>query len=158
MSVQSDGSAPAMQPGRALISEIAVQPNEIDLFMFSAATWLTHRIHYDRDYARKEGYADLVVHGPLQGAYLSQMLADFAWRHDGQLVSMEYRHHQPAYCRDTLTCTARVRSTTRRANVLVLAVDVEIVNGTGLTVTSGSAVIHLGNITGLPELAGSPQP
>jgi hydroxyacyl-ACP dehydratase HTD2-like protein with hotdog domain len=36
------------------------------LFAFSAATSNTHRIHYDQPYATEvEGYAGLVVHGPL---------------------------------------------------------------------------------------------
>jgi len=36
-----------------------------------------HRIHYDRDYARKvEGYEGLVVHGPLQAALLAEMATE----------------------------------------------------------------------------------
>jgi 3-methylfumaryl-CoA hydratase len=36
------------------------------LFRFSALTYNSHRIHYDRPYAATEGYDDLVIHGPLQ--------------------------------------------------------------------------------------------
>ena len=37
------------------------------LFRFSAVTFNSHRIHYDRDYAKSvENYPGLVVHGPLQ--------------------------------------------------------------------------------------------
>jgi 3-methylfumaryl-CoA hydratase len=36
------------------------------LFPYSALTFNSHRIHYDRPYATQvEGYPDLVVHGPL---------------------------------------------------------------------------------------------
>jgi len=43
-----------------------VVPDPLLLFRFSALTFNAHRIHYDRDYARQvEGYAGLVVHGPL---------------------------------------------------------------------------------------------
>ena len=45
------------------------------LFLYSAATHNPHRIHYDRDYAAVEGHPDIIVHGPLQGAWLSQYLA-----------------------------------------------------------------------------------
>ena len=41
------------------------------LFLYSAATHNPHRIHYDRDYALTEGHVDIIVHGPLQGAWLS---------------------------------------------------------------------------------------
>lgn len=41
-------------------------PDPMLLFRYSALTFNAHRIHYDRDYARDvEGYAGLVVHGPL---------------------------------------------------------------------------------------------
>ena len=41
------------------------------LFRFSALTFNSHRIHYDRRYAMEvEGYGGLVVHGPLQAALL----------------------------------------------------------------------------------------
>lgn len=43
-----------------------VRPTETLLFRYSALTFNTHRIHYDRRYATDvEGYAGLVVHGPL---------------------------------------------------------------------------------------------
>jgi 3-methylfumaryl-CoA hydratase len=52
------------------------RPLEIDpvlLFRFSALTYNGHRIHYDRDYARDvEGYAGLVVHGPLQAMMMAE--------------------------------------------------------------------------------------
>ena len=44
----------------------SILPDPVLLFRYSALTFNAHRIHYDRDYARDvEGYAGLVVHGPL---------------------------------------------------------------------------------------------
>jgi 3-methylfumaryl-CoA hydratase len=43
------------------------------LFRFSALTYNAHRIHYDREYARGEGYPDLVVHGPLQALLMAEL-------------------------------------------------------------------------------------
>lgn len=41
------------------------------LFRYSAMTFNGHRFHYDQPYATKvEGYADLVVHGPIQATLL----------------------------------------------------------------------------------------
>jgi 3-methylfumaryl-CoA hydratase len=43
-----------------------VTAGPVELFRFSALTFNAHRIHYDREYTREiEGYAKLVVHGPL---------------------------------------------------------------------------------------------
>jgi 3-methylfumaryl-CoA hydratase len=46
-------------------------PGPVELFRFSAATFNSHRIHYDLPYATGvEGYPGLVVHGPLTAAKL----------------------------------------------------------------------------------------
>jgi 3-methylfumaryl-CoA hydratase len=51
--------------------EVPVTPTL--LFRFSALTYNSHRIHYDRDYARDvERYPGLVVHGPLQALLMAE--------------------------------------------------------------------------------------
>ena len=52
-----------------------VLPDPVLLFRYSALTFNSHRIHYDRDYAREqEGYAGLVVQGPLTATLLLDLL------------------------------------------------------------------------------------
>ncbi len=52
-----------------------IAPDPVLLFRFSALTFNSHRIHYDRAWAMDvEGYPGLVVHGPLT----STLLIDFA--------------------------------------------------------------------------------
>ena len=52
-----------------------VHPTETLLFRYSALTFNGHRIHYDRRYATSvEGYAGLVVHGPLIATLLLELL------------------------------------------------------------------------------------
>ena len=51
-------------------------PTRVDLFRYSAATYNSHRIHYDQSYVRdEEGYPDLVVHGPFTAARLCDLAA-----------------------------------------------------------------------------------
>ena len=53
----------------------SVQPTPALLFRYSALTFNTHRIHYDRPYACSvEGYGGLVVHGPLLATLLLDLL------------------------------------------------------------------------------------
>lgn len=52
--------------------ERALEVTEPLLFRFSALTYNAHRIHYDREYARSEGYPDLVTHGPLQALAMAE--------------------------------------------------------------------------------------
>ncbi len=62
--------APADLPWRRRVT-----PDPVLLFRFSALTFNSHRIHYDRPWAMEvEGYPGLVVHGPLT----STLLIDFA--------------------------------------------------------------------------------
>jgi 3-methylfumaryl-CoA hydratase len=62
-----------------------IVPDPILLFRFSALTFNSHRIHYDRSWAMDvEGYPGLVVHGPL----ISTLLIDFARdQHSGRTLS-----------------------------------------------------------------------
>jgi 3-methylfumaryl-CoA hydratase len=52
-----------------------VVPDDVLLFRYSALTFNSHRIHYDRRYVTEvEGYPGLIVHGPL----IATLLADLA--------------------------------------------------------------------------------
>jgi len=54
--------------------ELSFDVTPTALFRFSALTYNAHRIHYDLPYAQDEGYAGLVVHGPLQALLMSEFL------------------------------------------------------------------------------------
>lgn len=83
-------------------------PSALDLFMFSASSWLLHRIHYDTPFTTEhDGHPDLLIHGPLQGVYLVQ--AAETWLGDvARLHTISYRHLAPAYLGDTLECGGTV--------------------------------------------------
>ena len=69
----------------------ALKLSEITLFRYSALTFNAHRIHYDANYCRDEGYAGLVVHGPL----LATRLAMFAEEQTGALANFSFRATAP---------------------------------------------------------------
>jgi len=48
--------------------------DEALLFRFSALTYNAHRIHYDHNWVREEGYRCLVVHGPLQALMMGELI------------------------------------------------------------------------------------
>ena len=74
--------APADVPWRRRIA-----PDAVLLFRFSALTFNSHRIHYDRAWAMDvEGYPGLVVHGPLT----STLLIDFARDHNPGRTFLTY--------------------------------------------------------------------
>jgi len=69
----------------------ALKLSEITLFRYSALTFNAHRIHFDTEYCREEGYRGLVVHGPL----LATRLAMFAEEHLGRLAKFSFRATAP---------------------------------------------------------------
>lgn len=69
----------------------AFKPSAVTLFRYSALTFNAHRIHYDSDYAREEGYPGLVVHGPL----LATALAGFAAEKEKGFRRFSYRATAP---------------------------------------------------------------
>ena len=51
-----------------------IRTDPVLLFRYSALTFNAHRIHYDHDYCRtQEGYAGLIVQGPLQATYALEL-------------------------------------------------------------------------------------
>ena len=77
------------------------------LFLFSAATNNPHRIHYDREYAAVEGHPDVLVHGPLQGAWLSQFVTDWAGP-AGRVIGLSWQNRGRAFPERELTFKGRV--------------------------------------------------
>jgi 3-methylfumaryl-CoA hydratase len=59
-------------PDGAWHREIKADP--VFLFRYSALSFNSHRIHYDREYAQnEEGYPGLIVHGPLTALLLAEL-------------------------------------------------------------------------------------
>jgi hydroxyacyl-ACP dehydratase HTD2-like protein with hotdog domain len=79
------------------------------LFLYSAATWNPHRIHYDPDYARFEGHADIIVHGPLQGGWLSQYVTDWAGP-AGRMVELRWQNRASALPEQDYQFRGRVKA------------------------------------------------
>ncbi|TXK18856.1 hypothetical protein [Homoserinibacter sp. GY 40078] len=124
----SDPNAPAPSPATApdgpadWESEIAVDARQ--LFRFSAITLNTHRIHYDRVWAREvEGLPDLLVHGPL----LRILLLDAVAAHEPGFAPrvLDYRSHAPVLV--DAPVRLRGRSTERGVQVTVVGPAGELV-------------------------------
>ena len=73
-----------------------VVPDEVLLFRYSALTFNSHRIHYDRKYVTEvEGYPGLIVHGPLIATLLLELLRSKL--PDARVSSFEFRAVRPVF-------------------------------------------------------------
>ena len=107
-------------------------PSAPMLFRYSALTFNSHRIHYDRPYAVKvEGYRGLVVHGPLTAT----LLLDLARREIGSnaLSRFAFRGQSPAFAGEALHLVGR--SEGKAITLAALGAD-------GRTVMSAEAERH----------------
>ena len=93
-------------PGDELAPTVK-QASRVQLFLYSAATSNPHRIHYDKDYAAVEGHPDVLVHGPLQGAWLSQFVTDWMGPR-GKLLTLTWQNRARAFPERDLTFRGRV--------------------------------------------------
>jgi 3-methylfumaryl-CoA hydratase len=92
----SGEALPAQAPAGAVPpgdGDWVVEVDPVLLFRYSALTYNAHRIHYDRDYARSEGYPGLLVHGPLQAL----LMAELARRSGLSASEYSYRLVSPLY-------------------------------------------------------------
>jgi 3-methylfumaryl-CoA hydratase len=79
------------------------------LFRYSALTFNSHRIHYDKDYTvNVEGYADLVVQGPLLATLLLDLLS--RERPLSQLKRFDYRAVRPLLANNTFWVEGNVET------------------------------------------------
>jgi hydroxyacyl-ACP dehydratase HTD2-like protein with hotdog domain len=108
------------------------------LFLYSAATHNPHRIHYDRDYALTEGHPDVIVHGPLQGAWLSQYVTDWAGPR-GRMLTLTWQNRRSALPEHEYV----LRGTVEAIDGDVVRLTVRLEDGDGTVLVPGTATVRL---------------
>lgn len=114
--------------------------SRVQLFLFSAATNNPHRIHYDREYAAVEGHPDVLVHGPLQGAWLHQFVADWAGP-KGRVLGLTSQNRGRAFPESHLTFRGRVTAKDDADGTVDLDLSEE--NADGAVLMPGTARVRL---------------
>ena len=117
-------------------------PSNTLLFLYSAITWNPQRIHYDKDYTLTEGYRDVIVHGPLRGAFLSQLLTRWVGE-EGTLKKLLYANRDIAYVNEPLTCKGTVTRKWVEGGKGHVECEIWVENGQGAQLTPGSAMVIL---------------
>lgn len=113
----------------------------VGLFLYNAAIWNPHRIHYDAAYTTDvEGHPGVVIDGPLQGDWLSQVALN--WVADqGTLVRFSYSNRRAAYLGDVLSSGGQIIRVDKGTGCVDL--ELFIRNASGEIITPGSATIKL---------------
>ncbi len=100
-----------------------VNPTTLLLFRYSALTFNGHRIHYDRDHARAEGYPGLIVHGPLTATFLAEHLREKY--PNRRLAKFSYRGQRPLFDLDAYEIQGHIEteSSASETNIALRALD-----------------------------------
>ena len=65
-----------------LLPERIHKPSNVSLFLYNAAIWNPHRIHYDETYTKGfEGHPKIVIDGPLMGDWMAQCVSTVSYTH-----------------------------------------------------------------------------
>lgn len=115
-------------------------PGNAYLFLYNAAIWNAHRIHYDHQYVTEvEGYPGIVIDGPLQADWLTQVVGE--WMGEaGRMVQFKVSHRQAAYLGEKLRAAGEVTAKDEAAREI--SVNLHITNEQGEVIAPGEAVIR----------------
>ena len=128
-----------LEPGQPL-PERTHRPGNVSLFLYNAAVWNAHRIHYDQVYTTTvEHHPGIVIDGPLQGDWLAQCVSNWLGA-DGVLLRFHYSNRVAAYLGETLTSGGRItRVDTESGQV---EVELWVRNQAGQVTSPGSATVQ----------------
>lgn len=124
-----------------LLPSRSYQASNVSLFLYNAAVWNAHRIHYDAPYATTvEKHPGVVIDGPLQGDWLTQIVTGWLGE-DGTLLEFEYSNRRASYLGDTLTASGRIVALDGATREVTIALEIRDQNG---QITSpGKAVVRV---------------
>jgi hydroxyacyl-ACP dehydratase HTD2-like protein with hotdog domain len=114
----------------AVIDPLVKVPTRVQLFAFSAATWNAHRIHYDPDYARDEGYPDIIVQSHLHANFVLQALMKTLGP-DARVQRFSFQNRAFALPDQRLTTRGKLLDKRSVPNGLQLEYELEEVNDRG---------------------------
>lgn len=124
------------------ITPLVKQPTTTQLVMWAGASGDYNPIHYDKDYALKQGLPGVIVHGQLAGAFLGQMLTD--WVGDkGSISKLSLSYKGMNFPGEALTCQGKVIKKYIEESRHLVTLRIWVENPRGEKTLTGTAVVSL---------------
>lgn len=130
-----------LQTGQELPA-ISKKPTYAHLFMFSAATWNRHMIHYNAEYARSDGLPDVAVHRALIGNYLAQLLGNWVGT-SGLIRKLDWNVRASAFPGETLICKGKIKEKREDNGARILGCDIWVEKEDGQLVAPGYGEVRV---------------
>ncbi|MGR8950099.1 MAG: hypothetical protein ACU84Q_18810 [Gammaproteobacteria bacterium] len=113
--------------------------SNVSLFLYNAAVWNAHRIHYDEIYTKEvEKHPGVIVDGPLQGDWLVQVVTNWLGD-DGQLLEFEYSNRRMSVVGEPLVAGGTITAIDGNE----ISIELFIRNAQDEVTTPGRALVRL---------------
>lgn len=118
------------------------RPSTVQLAMYSASTGIFHRIHYDLPFAQHDRLPGVLVHGPLHGALITQVVTNWMGP-TGFLKKVGWNNRGMAVAGETLVCKGKVARKYIENGERLVDCDLWNENERGQQLTIGKATVRL---------------
>jgi 3-methylfumaryl-CoA hydratase len=133
--------ARSFEPGSQL-PELHRTPTRVTCFLFAVAWWAPHRVHYDIEWARQEGFDDVMVPGLVISEYVVTALT--SWTGDPyDLRRLSIRNTGPAFAGENLTVRAQVAGVTPGEDRTAVTFDFTVSKDGGQPVATGQGTVEV---------------
>lgn len=124
------------------LPDLVKHPTTRQLVQWAGASGDFYQIHYDKDFAINNKLPGQIVHGALKGAWLGQMLTDFAGDY-GRVKKYTTSYRGMDIPGDTLTCKGKVTKKHIEGQDHIVETEMWIENGKGEKTTLGTGIVVL---------------
>jgi hydroxyacyl-ACP dehydratase HTD2-like protein with hotdog domain len=122
------------------IPELIVCPDHTQIFMFSAATWNRHHIHYNKDAAVSEGLPDIVVQRALIGNFLARLIT--GWIGDSaELRKLTWKVTRSAMPGKNIVCRGKIKEIIDSEDGKYLICELAATDQNNELIASGDATV-----------------
>lgn len=130
-----------VQEGSA-IPTLEKTPTTRTLVQWAGASGDFFELHYDKDFAKSMGYPNVLVHGRLEAAYLTQLLTDWIGE-QGQIKKISVQYRGNAFPGQKLLCKGKVTKKYQKDGQNLVEAEIWVENPEGQRITPGTAIVAL---------------
>ncbi|MBM4444557.1 MAG: dehydratase [Chloroflexi bacterium] len=115
-------------------------PTTRTLVQWAGASGDFFELHYDKEFAKSMGFPNVLVHGRLEAAYLTQLLTDWIGpKGEIKKISVQYRGN--AFPGEKLLCKGKVTKKYVKDGQHLVEAEIWVENPAGQRITPGTAVV-----------------
>lgn len=131
----------SFRPG-SVLPEVHRTPTRVTCFLFAVAWWAPHRVHYDVEWARQDGFDEVMVPGLLISEYV--VFALTSWSGDPcHLRRLTVRNTGPAFAGENLTVRAQVAEVVPGEDRTAVTFDFSVSKDGDQSVATGQGTVEV---------------